>query len=479
MGELFMVKKIIKRSENIWEIPKEGKMLVPGIVFASDKLMEKIKEGKTLDQIRNVACLPGIVKASFAMADAHQGYGFPIGGVAAFDLKTGIISPGGVGYDINCGVRLLASNLDKKDFLTKREKILKEIYKNVPSGVGKKSDFRLSDKEISRVLEEGVNWAVEKGYGGKDDIDRCEDHGKISGADPKKVSAKARGRGMNQLGSLGAGNHFLEIQEVEEIYDKKTAGIFGIKKKGQITVMIHSGSRGLGHQVAKDYIELMGKEYGTSKFPDSELTCAPINSDLGMDYVSAMNAAANFGFVNRHLIMHQVRESFKKYFQGIEINLVYDIAHNIAKFEEFMIDGKKKLLCVHRKGATRSFGKGRKEIPKAYRKTGQPIFIPGSMGTYSYVLSGTKKAEEISWASTSHGAGRDLSRSFAMKNLKKEEIEKELKDVDVVVKSGSLKGLVEEAPKAYKDVEEVVKVSDSLGLGKLVARLKPLGVVKG
>ena len=468
-----------KKSENVWEIKKEGKMKVPGKVFASDSLMKKIERDKTLEQIKNVACLPGIVDASLAMPDAHQGYGFPIGGVAAFDMKKGVISPGGVGYDINCGVRLLASNLDKKGFLSKRTEVLDELYKNVPSGVGKKSEFRLTDKELKEVLERGVDWAIDKGFGSKDDSDKTEDNGRIAEANAEKVSQKARGRGMSQLGSLGAGNHFLEVQEVEEIFDKDVAKVFGIKKKGQIMVMVHCGSRGLGHQVASDYIRKMEEEYGFENLPDRELICAPIDSELGKDYRMAMNAAANFAFANRHIIMHQIRESFKKHFPETKMKLVYDIAHNIAKFEEYEINGKKKTLCVHRKGATRSFGKGRKEIPKDYRKVGCPIFIPGSMGTYSYVLVGTKQAEKVSFASTAHGAGRVLSRSFAMRNLNKEKVEQKLKEHDVVLKAGSLRGIMEEAPEAYKDVNEVVRVSHELGIGNLVAKLKPLGVVKG
>ncbi|MEK6915395.1 MAG: RtcB family protein [Nanoarchaeota archaeon] len=474
-----MKEKVKRISEYIYELPKQDGMNVPGRIFASDKLFEKIKNDLTLQQVKNVAKLQGIVGYSIAMMDAHQGYGAPVGGVAAFDIKRGVVSPGVIGFDINCGVRLLASDLDKKDFIKKRKDVLKEIYKNVPSGVGKKSDFRISQKEIDDVLVRGVEWAIEKGFGESRDIEYCEDNGKIEGADSKKVSAKARGRGMNQLGSLGAGNHFLEIQEVEKIYDKKTAGIFGINNVGQITVMIHSGSRGLGHQVASDYMQIMEKEYGWKHLPDRQLAYAPIESPLGKDYIAAMRSAANFGFANRHLIMHQVRKSFTKYFPKCDLKLVYDVAHNIAKFEEYEINGKKKLLCVHRKGATRSLGPGRKEIPSAYRKFGSPILIPGTMGTYSYVLVGTKKAEEISFGSTAHGAGRVMSRSSASKQITPEDLSKEMREKDILLEVGSLRGAVDEAPSAYKDVNEVVRVSDELGIGKLVARLKPLGVVKG
>jgi len=468
-----------KISENIYEIPKEGKMNVPGRIFASEDLFEKIAEDLTFEQIKNVAKLPGIIGYSIAMMDAHQGYGAPVGGVVAFDAQKGIVSPGVIGFDINCGIRLLISNMDKNNFMKKRKELLKDIYKSIPSGVGVKSEIRINSKEIENVLENGVDWAIEKGYGTVKDKEYCEDSGKINGANSKKVSAKARGRGMNQLGSLGAGNHFLEIQEVEEIYDKKTAKVFGINHVGQITVMIHSGSRGLGHQVASDYMQLMEKEYGFKHLPDRQLAYAPIDSPLGKDYLSAMACAANFGFANRHLIMHQIRKSFVKYFPDTKLNLVYDVAHNIAKFEEYEVNGKKKMLCVHRKGATRSFGPGRLEIPLKYRKTGSPIFIPGSMGTYSYVLVGTKKAEELTFGSTAHGAGRILSRSEAARTITAENLSKELRERDVILESGSLKGAVDEAPSAYKDVNEVVRVSDALGIGKMVARLKPLGVVKG
>ncbi len=472
-----MVKKI---AENIWEIEKEGKMNVPGVIFASDVLMESIrKDGKSMEQVKNVASLPGIVEKSIAMPDAHQGYGFPIGGVAAFDLDKGIISPGGVGYDINCGVRLLLTNIAKKDFMFKRRAILDDLYKKVPSGVGKDSEFKLDDKELNKVLNDGVNWAVDKGYATKEDKERIEDFGCIEGADASKVSPRAKARGRGQLGTLGSGNHFLEIQEVEAIYNSKIAEVFGIMNKEQIVILIHSGSRGLGHQTASDYILKMEKEYGFKHLPDRELACAPIDSQLGKDYRAAMAAAANFAFVNRQLMTYQVRKSFIEFFPKAELKIVYDIAHNIAKFEEHVVGGKSCMLCVHRKGATRSFGPGREEIPAVYRKIGCPIFIPGSMGTYSYVLIGTKKAEEISFGSTAHGAGRVLSRSYAIKNLKMDDVEKELKRHDVLLKVGSRKGALEEAPAAYKDVNEVARVSHELGIGQLVARLKPLAVIKG
>jgi tRNA-splicing ligase RtcB len=472
-----MLKKI---SENIWEIEKEEGMNVPGIVLASDKLMESIKQDKTLEQVKNVAKLPGIIEKSIALSDAHQGYGFPIGGVAAFDMKKGIISPGGVGYDINCGVRLLTSNLSKSEFLKKRKEVTHEIVRSVPSGVGRGSRLALTDEELNAILNKGASWAISKGYnGGKEDIEKTEDSGNIKGADASKVSQRAKARGRKQLGTLGAGNHFLEMQEVEKIYDKKIAKIFGIEKEGQVTVMIHCGSRGLGHQVASDYIKAMEKEYGWEHLPDRELASAPINSKLGKDYFAAMAAAANFAFTNRHVIMHHVRKAFKNFFPKSELSLVYDIAHNMAKFEEHTINGKKQTVCLHRKGATRSFGPGRKEIPSIYRKVGCPIFIPGSMGTASYVLVGTKKAEEVSFSSTAHGSGRVMSRAQATRTITQQHVKETLKKKDVYVEAGSMRGIVEEAPEAYKDVDEVVRVSHELGIGNIVAKLKPLAVMKG
>ncbi len=469
-----------KTSENIYEIPKEGKMKVPGVIYASEKLIEAIKQDKTLEQVKNVAMLPGIVEKSIALADAHQGYGFCVGGVAAFDIDKGIISPGGIGYDINCGVRLLITDLKKDDLLKKRQELLNEIYKNIPSGVGRGGEFKFSDKEIDEILRLGARYIVEKGYGEKEDIEKTEDNGCIKWADSSKVSQRAKSRGRDQLGTIGAGNHFVEVQEVDKIFDEKTAEVFGIKK-GQIAVMIHTGSRGLGHQTASDYIQKMEREFPdvVKKLPDRELACAPIESPIGKDYRAAMAAAANFAFTNRQLITNQIRKSFKRFFPKVKISVVYDIAHNIAKFEDYEIKGKKIRVCVHRKGATRSFGPGRKEIPKDYRKAGQPIFIPGSMGTYSYVLVGTEKAKDISFSSTAHGAGRVMSRASAKRTITQEQIKKELEKHDVAVKAGSVKGMIEEAPKAYKDVDEVVRVIDELGISKKVAKLKPLLVIKG
>lgn len=470
--------QVDKRTDLIHEIPKENGMYVPAFVFASPALFERMKKDKTLEQIKNVAKLPGVVGAVYVMPDAHQGYGFPIGGVAAFDLDNGVVSPGGVGYDINCGVRLLASNITLKEFMFKRKEIMKHLGKTIPSGVGTKSKLYVSMKEIDLVLENGVNWAISKGFATKEDSEYTEDSGCISGADASKVSQKAKGRGMNQIGSLGAGNHFLEVQTVSEVFDEKIAKIFGLKKEN-VCILIHSGSRGLGHQVASDYINRMEEKYGFKNLPDRELACAPIRSELGKEYLSAMAAAANFGFVNRQVLTHLTREALSKFFPRCELKVVYDVAHNIAKIEEHKIGGKKINVCVHRKGATRSFGAGRDEIPSKYRKIGQPIFIPGSMGTFSYVLVGTNEAENLTFASTAHGAGRLLSRSYAVKNITSAHLKRELEKSDVILEAGSLNGSVEEAPEAYKDVNEVARVSDALGIGKIVAKLKPLGVVKG
>jgi len=473
-----MAVKIKKIKENIYEIPKEGKMLVPGIVYASEKLMETIKLDNTLEQVKNVAMLPGILKASIAVPDAHQGYGFPIGGIAAFDLKKGIISPGGVGYDINCSVRLLKTNLKKQDVLNKQEEVAIALQRKIPSGVGRGSKFKITKEELNKVLEQGVPYIVSKGYGNKEDYLHMEEEGCIKGANASKISQRAISRGIGQLGTLGAGNHFLDVHYVEEIFDKETAKAFGLEK-GQITIMIHCGSRGLGHQVASDYIKLMEDKYGFKDLPDRELINAPINSQLGKDYFAAMAAAANFAFVNKQLITHWVREEMKYMFPKIKIDVVYDVCHNIAKFEEFNVNGKKQTVCVHRKGATRSFGPGRKEIPLAYRKVGQPVLIPGSMGTASYVLVGTKKAEELTWGSSVHGAGRVKSRTRAMKEMRGEEVIKSLKKQGIIVRAGGYKGLSQEAPHVYKDIEEVVRVIDDLGINKKVAKLKPLVVVIG
>ncbi|MAH46214.1 RNA-splicing ligase RtcB [Candidatus Pacearchaeota archaeon] len=472
------MQNIKKISEVKWEIEKAGAMQVPGIIFASEKLLADMKKDITIKQIQNVAKLPGIIKASIAMPDAHQGYGFPIGGVAAFDLNKGIISPGGVGYDINCGVRILATNIPVKDFQPKLKTILHDFKRTIPSGVGRGHKERLSDEDLDEVLTKGAEWAVENNYGTRDDLEVCEEYGKISPANPADVSQRAKARGKPQLGTLGAGNHFIEIQKVENILDQKTAQTFQIEKD-TIVIMIHCGSRGLGHQVASDYIKLMEQNTDISKLPDRELVHAPISSQLGQKYISAMNCAINFAFCNRQMIMHHIRQIIKRHFPKNKNHLIYDVCHNVAKFEDHIVNRKKQNVCVHRKGATRAFGPGRKEIPLIYKKIGQPVIIPGSMGTASYLLVGTKKAEEQSWGSTAHGAGRVMSRSQAIRTLNPEQIKSELKQKGIEIEAGSPKGISEEAPQAYKDVDEVVRVSDQTGITKIIAKLRPLGVVKG
>lgn len=473
--EKIEVKKV---SEYEWKIEKEGKMKVPAIVYASEKLLADMQKDITLQQIKNVAMLQGILKHAIALSDAHQGYGFPIGGVAAFDMQEGIISPGGVGYDINCSVRLLKTDLTIDDFLKKRSEILNDVFINVPSGVGRAGKTRLTREAIRDVLEQGAKWAVNNGYGIADDYKKTEEEGCMKTAKASEVSNRAIERGMPQLGSLGAGNHFLEIQQVEQIYDENSAKAFGITEKGQVTIMIHCGSRGLGHQVASDYIKLMEDKYGFANLPDRELINAPILSDLGQKYYAAMSAAANFAFCNKQMITHWVRETFNKILP-CKIDVVYDVCHNIAKIEKHNIDGEEKEVCIHRKGATRSFGPGRSEIPEVYRDIGQPIIIPGSMGTASYLLVGTKKAEQISFGSTAHGAGRVSSRSAALRNFRGEDVKNDLAKQNIEIKAASWKAIAEEAPAVYKDIDEVVRVSHEVGIGNLVAKLKPLAVMKG
>lgn len=465
-------------NKNTYDIEKTGKMNVPGIIYASPKLVEAIKSDKTLEQIKNVASLPGILNKSIALADAHQGYGFSIGGVAGFDLDKGIISPGGVGYDINCGIRMLRTNLTIKDLEKVKDELLLELDKKVPSGVGRGSPFQLSKRQLDEILEQGVPWLIKKGYGEKDDNLFMEEEGCLEGGDASLVSDRAKKRGIGQLGTLGAGNHFLEVQVVSEIFDKDMAKAFGLKKN-QIVIMIHCGSRGLGHQVASDYIQAMEKEYGISKLPDRELINAPIKSKLGQEYLSAMKSAANFAFCNRQVITHWVREAFSSVISKSKIGVIYDVCHNIAKIEKHVVDGKETQVCVHRKGATRSFGAGREEVPKKYRDVGQPVLIPGSMGTSSYILAGTKKAEELTFGSTVHGAGRVMSRIKSIKTFDGETVKKEVEDKGIKVKAGSIKAYSEEGPGVYKDIEEVIKTVTELGLNLKVAKMKPVLVIKG
>ncbi|HYD02854.1 MAG TPA: RtcB family protein [Alphaproteobacteria bacterium] len=470
------VKKI---NEFTWKIEKQGNMNVPGIIYSSDALMSKVKTDKTFQQVMNVACLKGIVQNSIAMPDCHEGYGFPIGGVAAFDIDEGIISPGGIGYDINCSVRLLRTPFNADTINKHKTELLNELFKKVPVGTGRKGVLDFTQDQLLETMNKGARYMIEQGYGKLEDIERTEENGHLDG-DPSLISEKALLRGVPQLGTLGSGNHFLELQKVDKIFDHEIAKAFGIDHEGQVVVMIHCGSRGLGHQVASDYILKMEQKYGYGDLPDRELINAPINSDLGQEYLKAMGAAANFAFSNKQLITHHVRNAFEKFYGSQDnIDVVYDVCHNIGKFEKHRVDGEMRKLCVHRKGATRSFGPGREEIPETYRKYGQPIIIPGSMGTASYVLVGTKKAEEVSFGSTAHGAGRVGSRAEAMRTLNGADIVSELKARGIEVKANSIKGVAEEAPQMYKDIDEVIRVSHGIGIGNMVARLVPMGVIKG
>jgi tRNA-splicing ligase RtcB len=482
MREMEMLDGIRRINEFEWEIERGfvPEMRVPGKFYLSDTLSETLEEG-AVRQLANVATMPGIVKYSLAMPDVHWGYGFPIGGVAAFNMEEGVISPGGVGFDINCGVRLLALPITKAEF-SGIKGIINQLFDTVPTGVGNKSALRLSEKELEEVMLEGAGWAVNNGYGVKEDIIRCEDGGCLSGADTEHVSRKARQRGMPQCGTLGSGNHFLEIQSVDEIFDDEAAEKFCLARD-QICIMIHCGSRGLGHQVCTDHLkdlEAASKKYKI-KLPDNQLACAPLKSPEGEAYLSAMAASANYAWANRQIITHLVRENICKSpdIEYDEIKLVYDVTHNVAKFEEHIVDGEKQTLCVHRKGATRAFGPGSPGLPPKLESTGQPVLIPGSMGTPSYVLKGTEKAMECTFGSTCHGSGRIMSRSQAKKSSEGAEIKEELAVKGVYVRATSNKVIAEESPKAYKSSSEVVKIVHNAGLSLKVAKLTPMGVIKG
>ncbi len=476
----------LKRIDRIrWEIPKfDRRMRVPGRVYADDLLIEKMRGDRTLEQAANVAMLPGIYRYSIVMPDGHQGYGFPIGGVAAFDAREGIISPGGVGYDINCGVRLIRTNLTEKEVRPRIKQLIDTLFKNVPSGLGSKGRVRLHWTQLDDVLADGARWAVENGYGWKEDLEHLEEGGRMEGADPSAVSQKAKQRGAPQLGSLGSGNHFLEVQVVDKIYDEDVAKAYGLFE-GQIVVMEHTGSRGLGHQVASDYLRIMERAVRKYRipWPDRELVSVPFQSEEGQRYFSAMKAAANFAWANRQMIVHWIRESFENVFrrraEDMEMSIVYDVAHNIAKLEEHEINGKKVKVVVHRKGATRAFPPKHPDVPKAYRNVGQPVLIPGSMGTASYVLAGTEGSMKEAFGSTCHGAGRLLSRKAATRQYRGDRLKNELLQKGIYVRAASMRVVAEEAPGAYKNVDNVVRVVHQAGIAKLVARMRPIGVAKG
>ena len=479
--------KVIKIDDYRWEIPRNYKagMKVPGLIYASKEMLESICDEQTPEQVANVAFLPGIVGYSFAMPDIHWGYGFPIGGVAAMDIKDGVVSPGGVGYDINCGVRLLRTSLSEAEVRPRIYELINALFHNVPSGLGSEGRIKVSQKEMNQLMVEGARWAVKRGLGSEEDLDATEEGGCLSGADPIKISDKAVKRGMPQAGTLGSGNHFLEIQVVKEIFDSHIASIMGITEIGQILVLIHTGSRGFGHQVCTDYLRVMEgavSKYGI-KLPDRQLACAPIESSEGQDYLAAMACAANYAWANRQCIAHWVRESFSKIFgkspEKLGMRQVYDVCHNIAKIEEHIVDGRKLRVCVHRKGATRAFPAGHKDTPTRYKETGQPVLIPGDMGRCSFVAVGTQKAMDETFGSTCHGAGRVLSRSAARRSMKGRDVARELESRGITIKAGNILSLAEEASQAYKDITEVIDVVHQAGISRKVAMAIPMGVIKG
>ncbi len=469
-----------------WRIPKSYQpgMRVDGIIYADEKLLKDIRQDRALQQVVNVAHLPGIVKYSLAMPDIHWGYGMPIGGVAATDIeKEGVVGAGLVGYDINCGVRLMRTNLIEKDVKEKMRDLVCTLFNNVPAGVGSKGDIRITEAEERKLLVKGARWAVERGYGKAEDLEYTEEQGAIKDADPSKVSPRAYERGKKQSGTLGSGNHFLEVQVIDRIYDAETAALFGLEKD-QVTVMIHSGSRGFGYQICDDYAKEMVRTLGKFgiQLPDRQLACVPVNSPEGQAYLGAMRCAANYAWCNRQVLMELTRRTFEKFFNmspgGLGMDLIYDVAHNIAKLEKYIVDGKEKVLCVHRKGATRAFPPGHAELPPKFRKTGQPVIIPGDMGRNSYLLVGTEKAVE-SFYSTCHGSGRVMSRSAAIRSLRGRSIAGELEQKGIFVRSAGRDTLAEEAPEAYKNVNDVVNVVHEAGISKRVCRMRPLGAVKG
>ena len=473
--------------EYTWRIPKKFKrgMRVPGMVFADEELLSKMKTDRTLIQCANVAHLPGIYKYAITLPDGHEGYGFPIGGVAATDYEEGVISPGGVGYDINCGVRLLTTNLSEEDIRPHLAKLAEIVFRNVPCGLGSRRKTSVSMSELDRIVTEGVPRIVDQGFGWPEDVKHCEENGCMEYANPDKVSSTAKKRGLSQIGTLGSGNHFLEVQKVDKIYVPEVAKAFGITHEGQVTAMVHCGSRGFGHQICSDYLRVVERathKYGIS-LPDRELACAPGKSREAQDYFEAMCCAVNYAFVNRQMITHWLRQSFEEALgvsaDKIGLKLVYDVAHNIAKIEEHDIENRRVKVWVHRKGATRAFPPGHEAVPADYREIGQPVLIPGSMGTSSYVLVGTQKAMDMSFGSTAHGAGRMMSRAAAKRRFWGGDIKKNLQKRGIVVRSASSTVLAEEADPAYKDVDRVAAVSDAVGIAKRVARLVPLAVIKG
>jgi len=471
-------------SENVWELPREGEMRVVGRVLASEALLEEIAEDKTLQQLQNTTHLPGIVEPAICMPDGHQGYGFPVGGVGATDAEDGCISPGAVGYDINCGVRMVRTNLTYDDLRGREEELVDRLFEAIPSGLGGGGVVEIDRGTIDEILDRGVEWAVENGYGVQDDLRHCEDEGRRPDADPEAITADAKDRGKSQVGSLGSGNHFLEVQRVTDIYRQDVAEAFGLESD-QVVVLIHCGSRGLGHQTCNDYLRRIEQRHQSllQRLPDRELAAAPAGSPLAEEYYGAMCAAINFAWVNRQLVMHRTRQVFADVFdrpwEELGMNLLYDVAHNIAKKESHTVDGENRELYVHRKGATRAFPAGHPEVPAAYRDAGQPIIIPGSMGAGSYVLRGGDRSMDLSFGSTAHGAGRVMSRTQAKDEFWGGDVQDALRSQQVYVKAQSGATVAEEAPGVYKDVDEVVRVSEALGIGDTVARTYPVCNIKG
>lgn len=467
-------------SEFEWHIEPQGDMRVPGIIFASKDLVEAMDD-KVREQVTNVATLPGIIKASYAMPDAHWGYGFPIGGVAAFDAEAdGVISAGGVGFDISCGVRALHTGLRRADIEPVKERLADALYHRIPVGIGSQGDIHLDEPGMNAMLKGGARWAVQRGWGDAADLERIEEHGCMAGARPAAVSAHARKRQRNEMGTLGSGNHYLEVQEVSEIYDPVTAGTFGIAT-GDIIISIHCGSRGLGHQIGTEFLKTMvtrAPQYGIV-LPDRELACAPIESETGQAYLGAMRAAINCAFANRQIITHLTRQVFADILPAATLTLFYDVSHNTCKVEEHVIDGKPRRLYVHRKGATRAFGPGHPDLPTVFRESGQPVLIGGSMGTASHVLAGNAVSEALAYSSACHGAGRAMSRHQAHKTWDGRQVIDRLHEQGIIIRSPSARGVAEEAPGAYKDVNAVVDAADQAGLARKVARLKPVVCIKG
>ncbi len=486
MADQFTKQDFRRVADYVYELPAGTRphMRVPARVYADDEILEDALGDQSVVQLANTASLPGVVRYTLAMPDIHQGYGFPIGGVAATELPSGIVSPGGIGYDINCGVRLAISNTKIDEVMPHLKRLVDTLFNTVPTGVGKGGEVHLTDRDMEAVLERGAEWAVQKGYGYKADLEHTEEGGAMAAADAGAVSQRARKRGQEQLGTLGSGNHFIEVEVVEQVFDAEVAKAFGLWE-GQIALLIHSGSRGLGHQVCTDYVKELQAAVQKYKIhiPDRELVCAPLDSPEGRAYFGAMAAAANYAWANRQCLLHLTRQAFEKALKGLvkdtRLTLLYDVAHNIGKIETHVVEGREVEVCVHRKGATRAFGPGRRELPREFRAVGQPVLIPGDMGTGSWVLVGTQRAMETTFGSTCHGAGRLLSRAAAKRDVRGEEVVAELQQKGIVVRGATMKGIAEEAPGAYKDVDRVVNVVHRAGIARKVARLRSVGVIKG